>query len=391
MNLSPLECAVAAKHRVLPVFSRRRPESSPLDATLLSILASIDSKWFTARLTRLESALTRNSGVEEVAAFYVTFRRSDVQTCKRSDAPPLVPLQRNRFGATIPKGAKFLYDPRKQLRSPRCLRIVSGHRELSTDVPGRKPLVLTSALARRPRSSVLAQRALLDRLAGWLASSGGSERPAVSDWASALSWGRDAADGSQEVFLKAFRGIRNFRQGSSLKTWLYRIAIREALNHKRWFKRHLQKNVSIDAQPEEGQARIEIEDLCPTPFEQLAALEIQVAVHGALQQIPDVFRSAVILRDLEGLSYEEVSEVLECSVGTVKSRILRGRRALKEILEPLLGGHQIRAGRAQTSSHGNVSEARPSPFSDAFSAARRVSLSSECMSPLASSTGEGLP
>src|SRR6266699_3819771 len=106
----------------------------------------------------------------------------------------------------------------------------------------------------------------------------GPERPAVSDWASALSWGRDeaelvhelqagsetafdwlvthyhapvynlilgmlgdtsdAADGTQEVFLKAFRGIRNFRQGSSLKTWLYRIAIREALNHKRWFKRH---------------------------------------------------------------------------------------------------------------------------------------------------------
>ena len=65
----------------------------------------------------------------------------------------------------------------------------------------------------------------------------------------------DAADGTQEVFLKAFRGIRSFRQGSSLKTWLYRIAIREALNHKRWFKRHLQKNVSIDAEPEEGHAR----------------------------------------------------------------------------------------------------------------------------------------
>jgi RNA polymerase sigma-70 factor (ECF subfamily) len=112
----------------------------------------------------------------------------------------------------------------------------------------------------------------------------------VSDWASALSWGggeaelvhelqagsetafdwlvthyhapvynlilgmlgdtSDAADGTQEVFLKAFRGIRQFRQGSSLKTWLYRIAIREALNQKRWFKRHLQKNVSIDAEPE---------------------------------------------------------------------------------------------------------------------------------------------
>ena len=202
----------------------------------------------------------------------------------------------------------------------------------------------------------------------------------MSDWASALSWGRDeselvtelqsgseaafdflvthyhapvfnlilgmlgdptdAADGTQEVFLKAFKGIRQFRQGSSLKTWLYRIAIREALNHRRWFKRHLQKNVSIDAEPEEGQAPIEIEDLHGTPFDQLASREIQDVVQQALRQVPDVFRGAVILRDLEGLSYEEVAEVLECSVGTVKSRILRGRRALKELLDPLLGEHR---------------------------------------------------
>src|SRR2546428_13470818 len=124
----------------------------------------------------------------------------------------------------------------------------------------------------------------------------GSERPAVSDWASALSWGRDeaelvhelqagsetafdwlvthyhgpgynlilgmlgdtsdAADGAQEVFLKALRGIRNIRRGSSLKTWLYGIAIREALNHKRWFKRPLQKTVPIDAGPRGGEAHI---------------------------------------------------------------------------------------------------------------------------------------
>jgi RNA polymerase sigma-70 factor (ECF subfamily) len=154
----------------------------------------------------------------------------------------------------------------------------------------------------------------------------------------------DAADGAQEVFLKAFKGIKNFRHGSSLKTWLYRIAIREALNHRRWFKRHLQKNVSIDAEPEEGQSKLEIEDMHATPFDQLASLEIQTVVQNALGQIPNVFRSAVILRDLEGLSYEEVAEVLECSVGTVKSRILRGRRALKELLDPLLGeGHAPRS------------------------------------------------
>jgi RNA polymerase sigma-70 factor (ECF subfamily) len=266
----------------------------------------------------------------------------------------------------------------------------------------------------------------------------GSERPAVSEWASALSWGRDeaefvhelqagsetafdwlvthyhasvynlilgmlgdtsdAADGAQEVFLKAFRGIRNFRQGSSLKTWLYRIAIREALNHKRWFKRHLQKNVSIDAEPEEGHAHMEIEDHGATPFDQLAAMEIQVAVRGALQQVPDVFRGAVILRDLEGLSYEEVAEVLECSIGTVKSRILRGRRALKDLLEPLLGTGELHSPRTQTNTHGAIAEPQPSPFSDAFTAARQVTVSSqrltasrsaESLSPRASSAEEG--
>jgi len=147
----------------------------------------------------------------------------------------------------------------------------------------------------------------------------------------------DAADATQEVFLKAFKGIRSFRRGSSLKTWLYRIAIREALNHRRWFRRHLQKNISMDAEPKEGQATLEIEDSSASPFDQLAARELQAVVQSALQQVPEVFRSAVILRDLEGLNYEEVAEVLECSVGTVKSRILRGRRALKDLLDPLLG------------------------------------------------------
>jgi len=207
------------------------------------------------------------------------------------------------------------------------------------------------------------------------------ERQTVSDWVSTLSWGHDeaglitelqagsesafdwlvthyhgpvyslalsmlgdtadAADSTQEVFLKAFRGIRRFRRGSSLKTWLYRIAVREALNNRRWFKRHLQKNVSIDAESEEGFAPVEVQDSNASPYEQMATHEIQAAVQEALQQIPEVFRSAVILRDLEGLSYEEVAEVLDCSVGTVKSRILRGRRTLKELLEPLLGGKEI--------------------------------------------------
>src|SRR6266576_1766707 len=183
---------------------------------------------------------------------------------------------------------------------------------------------------------------------------GQPERPSVSDWASALSWGRDESElvnvlqaGSETAFdwlvthyhgpvynliLSMLGDTSDAADGTQevfLKTWLYRIAIREALNHKRWFKRHLQKNVSIDAEPEEGHNAIEIEDLGATPFDQLAAHEVQQAVQHALQEIPQVFRGAVILRDLEGLSYEEIAEVLECSVGTVKSRILRGRRALK--------------------------------------------------------------
>ena len=249
----------------------------------------------------------------------------------------------------------------------------------------------------------------------------------MSEWASALPWGRDeselltelqagsetafdwlvtyyhapvynvilgilgdpsdAADGTQEVFLKAFRGIRGFRHGSSLKTWLYRIAIREALNHQRWFKRHLQKNVSIDAQPEEGHAQIEVEDLCASPFEQLAAQEMQHAVQSALQSVPHVFRVAVILRDLEGFSYEEVAEMLECSIGTVKSRILRGRRALKEILEPLLSDHQSHAQShvraeaktqraiSKSTTHGAIKKAQPSPFADGYTAAWRSTAS----------------
>jgi predicted RNA polymerase sigma factor len=81
---------------------------------------------------------------------------------------------------------------------------------------------------------------------------------------------------------------------------------------------------------------LQLEDSEATPFEQLAAQEVQAAVRRALAEVPAIFRSAIILRDLEGLSYEEIAEVLEVSVGTVKSRILRGRRMLKEILDPLL-------------------------------------------------------
>jgi len=143
----------------------------------------------------------------------------------------------------------------------------------------------------------------------------------------------DAADVTQEVFLKAYRGIRAFRQGSSLKTWLYRIAVRESLNYRRWFWRHLRFQSSIE---EKLDGSGDFEGTGASPFDEVASREIQDAVQHALGEVPPVFRTAVILRDLEGLTYEEVAEVLDVSVGTVKSRILRGRRMLREILEPVL-------------------------------------------------------
>jgi RNA polymerase sigma-70 factor, ECF subfamily len=164
-----------------------------------------------------------------------------------------------------------------------------------------------------------------------------------------LSDRADAADVTQEVFLHVFRGIQGFRGGSSLKTWLYRISVRQALNHRRWCWRHHRMQTSIDVDGPEKSPVLELKDGEATPYEQCAAHEVQATVRRALADVPPVFRSAVILRDLEDLSYEEIAEVLEVSVGTVKSRIMRGRRMLKEILDPLLNVPQPEI--RETSSH----------------------------------------
>ncbi len=165
-----------------------------------------------------------------------------------------------------------------------------------------------------------------------------------------LSDRADAADVTQEVFLHVFRGIRGFRGGSSLKTWLYRISVRQALNHRRWCWRHHRMQTSIDVEGSEQAPFLELKDGEATPYEQCAAHETQTTVRRALADVPPVFRSAVILRDLEGLAYEEIAEVLEVSVGTVKSRIMRGRRMLKEILDPLLHAAQAQAHAQQQES-----------------------------------------
>ena len=159
--------------------------------------------------------------------------------------------------------------------------------------------------------------------------------------------GTEAADITQEVFLKAFRGLGNFRRGSSLRTWLYRIAVREAINARRWWWRHHRQQTSLESEREDGPQTIEIEDPAVSPLDLAESSEMQQIVRRGLHQVPEVFRSAVMLRDLEGMSYEEVAEVLDVSVGTVKSRILRGRQALREILAPLVERpQQARSARA---------------------------------------------
>src|SRR5437870_7841886 len=102
----------------------------------------------------------------------------------------------------------------------------------------------------------------------------------------------DAADVTQEVFLKAFRGIRSFRHGSSLKTWLYRIAVRGSLNYRRWFWRHLRFQTSIAEEQINGSA--EFEDRVISPFEELSRRELPQVVQRALAEVHPVFRAAVL-------------------------------------------------------------------------------------------------
>ncbi len=142
-----------------------------------------------------------------------------------------------------------------------------------------------------------------------------------------------ASDVVQEVFLKVFRSIGRFRGQSTLKTWIYRITVNEAHNARRWFFRHRRREVDLDSGPEDTRDWKEnIPDESRTPFEQAFGSEQRLMVEDALEKINPIFREAVVLRDISDLSYEEVAEILGVSLGTVKSRILRGREALREEL-----------------------------------------------------------
>jgi len=141
----------------------------------------------------------------------------------------------------------------------------------------------------------------------------------------------DASDVVQEVFLKVFRCVIHFRRQSSLKTWIYRITLNEAHNQRRSLFRHRSREVGLDDQTEQVQCRM-VPDSGRTPFEYTFDGEKHLLIEAALGRVNPVFRDVVVLRDIEDLSYDEIAEVLQISIGTVKSRIMRGREALREEL-----------------------------------------------------------
>lgn len=155
----------------------------------------------------------------------------------------------------------------------------------------------------------------------------------------------DAKDLSQEIFIKVFENIGKFKGNSSFSTWLYRIATNTCIDELR--RRKGKETYSIDAEVEtdEGNMKREYSDLKPNPEEMAINKEVSIQIQNAMDHLSEEHKTAIILRDLQGLEYNEISEILECSLGTVKSRISRARRQLIELLvkqEPFEYKHRLK-------------------------------------------------
>jgi RNA polymerase sigma-70 factor (ECF subfamily) len=146
----------------------------------------------------------------------------------------------------------------------------------------------------------------------------------------------EARDLTQETFLRAFQSIGRFRGEADLRTWIYRIAINQARNRWRWWRRRRRDStVSLDAtQGESNQSLLgTLAESSENPEQQTLAHERELALRSALQKVGRAYRETVILRDIEGFSYEEIATALAINVGTVKSRLARGREELRRLLE----------------------------------------------------------
>jgi RNA polymerase sigma-70 factor (ECF subfamily) len=148
----------------------------------------------------------------------------------------------------------------------------------------------------------------------------------------------ESSDLTQETFLRALQSIKKFRGDADLKTWLFRIAINQSRNRFRWWKRRKrEKTVSLDAPV--GESQTPLSDTISTDFANPEEKTLQNEREGflfkALDELSDIFREAVILCDIEGLTYEEIATVLDINIGTVKSRIARGREELRRKLKDI--------------------------------------------------------
>ena len=150
---------------------------------------------------------------------------------------------------------------------------------------------------------------------------------------------RDAAeveDVAQEAFIKAYRALPAFRGDSAFYTWLYRIGINTAKNHLAATGRRAPTSTELEV--EDAEALDDGEQLrdINTPESLLLSKEIAATVNGAMDELPEDLRMAIQLREMEGMSYEDIAKIMDCPIGTVRSRIYRAREAIAEKLKPLL-------------------------------------------------------
>ena len=149
--------------------------------------------------------------------------------------------------------------------------------------------------------------------------------------------GTEVEDVTQEAFIKAYRALPGFRGESAFYTWLYRIGINTAKNYLLAFKRRVPTTTIFDSDEAENFEEASLLREVNTPENELMSKQVVNVVNSSLEQLPDDLRIALTLREIEGLSYEEIADVMNCPIGTVRSRIFRAREAIAENLRPLLG------------------------------------------------------
>jgi len=152
----------------------------------------------------------------------------------------------------------------------------------------------------------------------------------------------EVEDVTQEAFIKAYRALPTFRGDSAFYTWLYRIGINTAKNYLVAMRRRAPTTTDIDSEEAEGfEDGDQLRDL-NTPENELASRQIAETVNQALAELPEELRTAIALREIEGLSYEDIANVMNCPIGTVRSRIFRARESIAARLRPLLGTRKDR-------------------------------------------------